>query len=382
MKSIYFDYNATTPIAPSVIEAMRPYLAERSGSPGAAYTDGLIAMEAVEQARERVAQALGADCEEIVFTSGGTEANNLALKGTLLDPARYHSGGNSRGHLVISAVEHDAVAEPARFLAQFDVDVTVVPTRSHGIVDPVEIEAALRSDTRLVSIVHANHEIGAIQPVAAIARLCREREILVHTDATQSLGKIRTQVDELHVDLLSISGHKIYGPKGIGALFVRRGTQLAPLLHGEGQEHGLRAGMENVPAVVGFAQAAHLAEKSVDEFDGRIRGLRDLLWDGLKRGIPELHLHGDPRRTLPNTLSVAFPGASGADLLASVPELSACAAELGPGRPTVASPTLRALHATPELAAGTVRFSLGWHTSSEEIERATELLCDAWERVR
>jgi cysteine desulfurase len=382
VKPIYLDYNATTPLAPSVREAMAPYWTERWANPSSAYPAGLAAMEAVEQARERVAQLLGAEADEIVFTSGGSEANNAALQGLMLDPARWTASQSSRGHLVISAIEHPSVAETARWLAQLDFEVTVVPPRELGRVDPADVAAAVRRDTRLVSVMHANNEIGAIQPIAEIARMCREHEVLLHTDAAQSVGKIRTRVDELQVDLLSLAGHKIYGPKGIGALFVRRGVPLSPLIHGGGQEHGLRAGTENVPLIVGLAQAAFLAHKSVEEFDGRIRALRDRLWNGLRSAIDGLQLYGDLDHCLPNTLCLSFPSVRGSDLLVAVPELSASTGSACHSRTSVASPTLRALHIAPEVAQGTVRLSLGWHTTSEEIERATALLVDAWHRLR
>lgn len=381
MKSIYLDYNATTPVAPSVKDAILPYLLEHFGNPSSPYAGGLAALEAVEEARERVAFLLGASSEEIVFTSGGTEANNLALKGVLLHPERFRNSGPSGLHMVISAIEHPAVAEPTRYLEQLGIQVSAVAPNAQGVVEPAAVQRALRPETVLVSVMHANNEIGTIQPIREIAELCRSRDILVHTDAAQSVGKISVNVEELQVDLLSLAGHKIYAPKGVGALYVRRGTDLAPWLHGGGQELGLRAGTENVPYLAGLAQAARLAVTSSQEFDGRIRELRDLLWQTLRDAISDLHCHGESAARLPNTLSVAFPGVRGADLLVAVPEISASTGSACHGRSGVGSATLRAIGATPELARGTVRFSLGWYTTAEEVDRAAQLLIDAWERL-
>lgn len=378
MRWIYLDYNATTPIAPSVQEAMLPYLAERYGNPASNHVLGRMCQEAMEDARGQLALLIGADRDEILFTSGGTEANNLALKGLLL---KYSPGGG--GHLVISAIEHAAVAEPARFLERLGYDVSVVPCNRQGLVDPAMIAAALRDDTLLVSVMHANNEIGTIQPLRDIAALCHERDILVHTDAAQTVGKLRVNVDELEVDMLSITGHKLYAPKGVGALFVRRGIALEPVIHGAGHEGGMRAGTENVAAIVGLGRAAVLAGKSLEESAVRLEGLRDRLLDRLRHEIgPDLMVHGEFAPRLPNTLSVAFPKIAGEELLARTTEICASTGAACHLHSSGMSPTLAAIGLDIEDARGTIRFSVGWYTTDEEVDRAADMLIAAWEDLR
>lgn len=378
MRWIYLDYNATTPIAPSVQESMLPFLAERYGNPSSNHVLGRVCQEALEDARSQVASLLGADRDEIIFTSGGTEANNLAIKGVLLKHGR--SGG---GHLVLSAIEHAAVIEPARFLERLGYDVTLVGCNRQGVIDPRSVAAALRHDTLLVSVMHANNEIGSIQPIREIAQLCHEHEILVHTDAAQSVGKIRTHVDELEVDLLSIAGHKLYAPKGVGALFVRRGVALEPVLHGAGHEGGLRAGTENVASIAALGRACSLAGKSLAEAGERLTLLRDRLLNHLRGEIgPELMVHGEFAQRLPNTLSVSFPRVAGADLLARTPEICASTGAACHHHTTAMSPTLAAIGLEMPDARGTIRFSVGWYTTEEEIDRAANLLIAAWEDLK
>ncbi|QDU26444.1 Cysteine desulfurase [Anatilimnocola aggregata] len=378
MRHLYLDYNSTTPIAPSVQESMLPFLAEHFGDPANNHSTGRACREAVADARGQLAHLLGADAEEIVFTSGGTESNNLALLGTML---RHQPGAG--GHLIISAIEHDSVAEPAKFLERLGYDVTVVGVTGQGVVQPSAIQAALRDDTVLASIMHANHETGVIQPLRQIAEFCHARNVLLHTDASQSVGKIRTFVDELDVDLLTVAGHKVYAPKGIGALFVRRGVPLEPLLRGSGQERGLRGGIENTPAIVGLGRAAMLAARALEESPDRLEQLRDQLFSLLQAAIgDELILHGQLATRLPNTLSLSFPGVAAHELLARVPEL--CAHTCG-GSHTDAranSPTLAAMGIDPQTARQTLRLSLGWYTAPEDISRAANLLLGAWESLR
>jgi cysteine desulfurase len=378
MRQLYFDYSATTPIAPSVQAAMSPLLAEHYGDPSSSHALGRAAAEAIEDARGQLALMLGADPDEIVFTSGGTESNNLAIKGTML--ALAPAAG---GHLIISAIEHASVFEPARFLERLGYDVTIAGVSGQGVVQPAAVRAAIRPDTRLVSVMHANGEVGSIQPLRAIAAICHEHEIPLHTDASQSFGKIRTLVDELEVDLLSISGHKCYAPKGVGALYVRRGVQLEPLLHGGGQEAGLRGGTENVTSIVGLGRAAALAQHSLDQNRDRLIALRDRLWQHLVEAVGSgLVMHSALTDRLPGVLSVSFPGASGQELLARIPELCACADFAGHGLGNVPSPTLAAMGVTADQARGTVRLSLGWYTTDDEVVRATSLLLEAWEAIR
>jgi cysteine desulfurase len=378
MRSLYLDYNATTPLAPSVREAMLPFFGEHYGDPSSSHALGRAATEAMEDARGQVASLLGADPEEIVFTSGGTESNNLALLGLAL-----RGGRSAGGHLVISEFEHDSVAQPARFLERLGFDVSLVPVTGQGVVQPAAVRRLLRDETLLVSIMHANHEVGAIQPVKQIADICHEAGVHFHTDAAQTIGKIRTQVDELEVDLLSLTGHKFYGPKGVGALFVRQGVGLEPHLHGTGQESGLRAGTENVAGIVGLGAAASLAAKSLERSQERLAELRDKLLAALRAGIgEELVVFGELASRLPGTLAVSFPAASAYDLLARVPELCAATGSAPHSGTQAVSPTFAAMGVKPATARGFVRLSLGWTTSEDEIERAASLLVGAWEAVR
>ena len=378
MRQLYLDYNATTPVAPSVQEAMLPFLGEHFGNPSSSHALGRACHEAVSDARSQVANLLGCNPDEIVFTSGGTEANNLALKGVLL-----RNGVSAGGHLVISAFEHPSVAEPAKFLERLGFDVSLVPVTAQGIVQPASVRSVLRRDTLLVSIMHANNEVGTIQPLRQIAEICHERDIPLHTDASQSVGKIRTLVDELEVDLLTIAGHKLYAPKGVGALYVRQGIALEPVMHGAGHEAGLRAGTENVPYIVGLGRAAYLASKGLDASHERLLMLRDRLWNDLLRSIGDgLVLHGKNSPRLPNTLNISFPDVSAHELLARVPELCASTGSACHSETAAISPTLAAMNVPTERARGTIRLSLGWYTSEEEIDRAASLLIGAWEAMR
>ncbi|MBW3596744.1 MAG: cysteine desulfurase [Planctomycetes bacterium] len=379
MRPLYLDYNATTPIAPSVQEAMLPFLAEHFGNPSSTHALGRACREAIEDARSRIAALLGTDPDEIVFTSGGTESNNVAIKGVML-----REPPSAGGHLVISAIEHPAVTAPAGWLREWGYGVTVVPCNRQGVVEPERIAEALRPQTRLVSIMHANNETGVVQPIRRIAEICRRAGVLLHTDAAQSVGKIRTHVDELGVDLLTLAGHKVYAPKGIGALYIRSGVAVDPVIHGAGQEAGLRPGTENVPYIVGLGQAALLAHKSLDRSTERMASLRDLLARRLSDPIgPELTINGDGAERLPNTLSVSFPGVVGGELLGRIPELYASTgAACHSDAPEHISATLAAMGLSAEQARGTIRLSVGWYTSEEEIDRAADLLLGAWEALK
>jgi len=377
MRQLYFDFNTTTPMAPSVQEAMLPYLAQHFGDPIGSHPLSRAAAEAVADARNQVASLLGADNDEIIFTSGGTESNNLALKGLMLN-----AGTIGNGHLIISAIEHASVSKSAAFLERLGFDVTVVGVTGQGVVQPSSIKAAIRPDTLLVSVIHANHEIGTIQPLKQIAEICHQRQVLLHTDASQTVGKIRTFVDELDVDLLSLSGHKFYAPKGIGALYIRRGALLEPLFHGDGQESGLRSGIENVPSIVALGKACSLAQKCLDESQERLLMLRDRLWNQLQRGIGDnLTLHGTLATRLPNTLCLAFPKVEAQSLLELIPELCVSTGAAPYTNTTTISPTLAAMGIGGDQARSTIRLSIGWYTSEEEIDRVSNLLIDAWERL-
>ena len=378
MRHLYLDYNATTPIAPSVQEAMLPFLAERFGNPASSHVLGRACLEALEDARERVAALLGCDAEEILFTSGGTESNNLAIKGVAL-----RGGRSAGGHLVISAIEHASVVEPARFLEGLGYDVSIVPVTGQGVVQPAAIRSAIRADTLLVSVMLANNEIGTIQPLKQIAAICHDAGVPLHTDAVQAAGKIRIHVDELGVDLLSLAGHKMYAPKGVGALYVRQGVALEPLLHGAGHEAGLRAGTENVAGIVALGVAAALAAKSLDASQERLTALRDRMHTALRSGIGAgLIVHGQLAPRLPNTLSLSFPGVNSCEMLNRIPELCASTGSASLGETEAMSPTLAAMGVAAVVARGTIRLSLGWYTTEEEIDRATSLLLGAWEAER
>ena len=373
MKQIYLDYNATTPIAPSVYEAMVPYLTRYCGNPSSHHAQGRICHQAIEDAREQVSSLLGAITDEVFFTSGGTESNNLAILGATQTEYGY------AGHIIISAVEHPATTEPAAFLKRMGCEVSIVPTDHQGIVNVGAVAAAMQENTTLVSIMHANNEIGTIQPIQEISGLCRSQGVLLHTDAAQSIGKIRTQVDELGVDLLSLAGHKVYAPKGIGALYVRRGTRLRPVVYGAGHEKGLRPGTENVAYIAGLGQAATLANLGLGENQERLTTLRERLFRGLAQKIDSLTFNGPAEQRLPNTLSVNFPNVIGQELLDRVPELCASTGSACHSGTTSLSATLQAIGLSPEIARGTVRLSLGWQTSEEDVDHAIDMLEQSWQ---
>ncbi len=375
MRQIYLDYNATTPIAPSVVEMMNPFLSGHYGNPSSSHSMGRAAKEAIEDSRVKVAGLLGCDRDEIVFTSGGTESNNLAIKGTMLQWAPKDA------HLVISAIEHPAVVAPAKFLERLGYEVTIVGCDAHGFVHPSSIEAALKPETKLVSVMHANNEIGTIQPIRQIAEICHGKGVLLHTDASQSVGKVLTYVDQLDVDLLTVACHKFYGPKGVGALFVREGVSIEPLLHGASHERGMRGGTENTPYIVGMGQAAHLAANCIDESSESMTKLRNRLNDHLANGIPGLQVNGLKAARLPNTLSVIFPGVSGQAILKRVPEICASTGSACHSSGLVSSATLSAMGMSAEEMEGAVRFCVGWYSSEEEVDRAGNLLIDAWENL-
>jgi len=374
---VYLDYNATTPVDSAVADAIEPYLREHFGNPSSSHIYGRRAQEAVEQARLRVATLIGAQPEEIIFTGCATEANNLALRGVtraLRDQGR---------HMITCTVEHPAVAQPCKRLEEDGWEVTVVPVDRFGQVRPGDIEKAIRKDTTLVSIMHANNEVGTIQPVEEIAAIAKRHGVLVHTDAAQSAGKIPVNVDTLGVDLLTLAGHKFYATKGVGALYVRRGTPIKPLLVGAGHEHGLRPGTENVPAIVGFGKAAELAMGRAHTDVSDLLELRDHLHQLLERGVPGLTLNGHPSQRLPNTLNLSFPDVDGRVLLSLVADRvaasvgSACHEE-----GDTASGVLGAMGITAEQARGAIRLSLGHPTTRSEIEHVAAILVAAWHKRR
>lgn len=378
MKLIYLDYNATTPVAPSVIESMLPFLQEHYGNPSSSHWLGRACQEAIEDARSAVASLLGADREEIYFTSGGTESNNLAIKGV----ATYGLPV-AAGHLVVSSIEHPAVVEPMEYLQQLGFTVTVVPSDAHGVVRPEQVEAAIQSDTILVSIMHANNEIGVIQPLKEISDVCRSAEVLLHTDAAQSVGKVSVRVDDLGVDLLTVAGHKMYAPKGVGALYVRRGVAIEPVLHGAGHEGGLRPGTENVASIVALGRAARMVAKGYEEAGDRMAFLRDQIQNKITKALGEnASVNGEKASRLPNTLSINFHEVAGKELLKRCPEIAASTGAACHGETVSMSNTLASLGVPPSHASGCIRLSIGWQTSEEEIDRAGEMLVSAYESLR
>ncbi len=373
---VYLDYNATTPLDPAVVEAMLPYFKDGFGNPSSTHIYGKTAHDAVDQGRRDVADLLGAKPEEIIFTSGGTEASNLAIKGVVFAKLRGWFGRWAKGaHIITSAIEHPATVQPCEFLKRLGCTITVVPVDREGLVDPDAVRKAITRGTTLISIMHANNEVGTLQPIREIARIARARGVLVHTDAAQSVGKVAVIVEELGVDLLSVAGHKVYAPKGVGVLYVRKGVTLEPLLHGAGHEGGRRAGTENVPCLVGMGTACTLARKSLPQATQRLQELRDRLWTRLRAGLGErVALNGHPTLRLPNTLNVSFAGWVGADLLQATPEIAASTGSACHEGQVNQSPVLCAMGVPPELGKGAVRLSVGRFTTEDEIDRAAEVL--------
>lgn len=368
---IYLDHNATTPLLPEVVDAMLPYLREHFGNPSSGHLFGQRAHRAVEEAREQVAQLIGCEADEVIFTSGGTEANNLAIRGVI-------EAAGSAGEVVTSSVEHPATAQPCAWLEQRGTTVTRLGVDATGRVREDEAARAITDATTLVTVMHSNNETGTLQPIAAISQAARAAGALVHTDAAQSLGKVPVNVQQLGVDLLSCAGHKLYAPKGVGALYIRRGTPIAPFTLGAGHERGLRPGTENVASIVGLGQAALAARRDLDEVAERMRYLRDLLWSRLSAAIPNLALNGHPELRLPNTLNVRFPGVTGDAVLAGAPEVAASTGSACDAGQTSASAVILAMGIPAEQAVGALRLSLGRDSDETQMLRAAHALIESW----
>ncbi len=370
MQTIYLDYNATTPLDPSVVESMKPALYHLFGNPSSSHLPGIEARKLVEKAREQVAGLLNSLPEEIVFTSGGTESNNHAIKGIAYASAR------SGNHIITSTIEHPATLEVCKYLQQKGYDISYINVDSRGIINLDELESAIRKDTILITVMHANNEIGSIQPVPEISQLARKHKIPFHTDAAQSAGKIPVDVQQLGVDLLSLAGHKIYGPKGIGALYIRSGLTIEKLIHGADHEQNRRAGTENVPQITGLGKACEIAKRDLEINRQTMQMTRDALFDFIRQSIPEVQWNGDPENCLPNTLSLSFPGVDAQLILSGLEGVAASAGAACHAESTDISHVLDAIGLTGEQSIGTIRFSTGKNTTKEEISSASRMIID------
>jgi len=370
MCRIYLDHAATTPTHPDVVKAMLPFFTDAFGNPSSIYSYGQEAKAAVEKARTKTAELIGARSEEIVFTSGGTEADNFALKGVA------YANGHKGNHIITTSIEHHAVMEVCKFLGRRGFTITYLPVDEYGLVDPDDVRKAITTKTMLISIIHANNEVGTIEPVSEIGKIAKEAEVFFHTDAVQTVGHIPVNVDELKVDLLSISAHKFYGPKGVGALYVRKGTKLVPLMQGGEQEKMRRAGTENVPAVAGLGKAVELAGQEMDKEAERLVGLRDKLIKGLMDKVDHIRLNGHPTTRLPNNINVSVDFVEGESMLLNL-DLEGICASTGSACSSASlepSHVLLALGLSPEQAHGSLRFTLGRENSEEDMERVLDVL--------
>jgi cysteine desulfurase len=377
IKPIYLDYNGTTPHAPEVVAAMRPFLEVEFGNPSSSHWYGIVPKQAVESARKQVAGILNCRPQELFFTSGGTESNNHAIRGTV---RALRARGN---HIITSAFEHPAVLEVCRYLEKDDFETTFLPVSADGLVDPAEIEKAIRPTTILITIMHANNEVGTIQPIARISQIAKEHGIVMHTDAAQSVGKIPTDVQDLGVDLLSVAGHKVYAPKGIGALYVRPPLKPEKFCHGAGQEWGWRAGTENVLEIVGLGKACEVAAQDLQPNMAHMQRLRDRLQEGLTVVLTDIRLNGHSVRRLPNTLSLSFKGVEANRILEEIGlEVAASAGAACHSDTVEISHVLEAMGVPLEWAKGTLRFSIGRMTTAEEIDKAIEIVENAVKKSR
>ncbi|MDQ1238848.1 MAG: cysteine desulfurase [Thermodesulfobacteriota bacterium] len=375
---IYLDYNATTPHDPEVIEATMPFLTNHFGNPSSSHWYGIQTKRAVEKARGQVASLLKCHSVEIIFTSGGTESNNYAIKGVAFG---HQDQGN---HIITSQIEHPAVIEVCKFLEERGFDVTYLPVDSLGMVKLSDVEMAITPQTVLITIMHANNEVGTIQPIEEISKLARRHGIVMHTDAAQSAGKISMDINTLEVDLLSVAGHKLYAPKGVGALYIRQGVRLEKLLHGAAQEGGKRAGTENVLEIAGLGKACEIAERDLQKNTKHMIEMRDNLYRGLRETVKDVQLNGHPSERLPNTLNVSFKGVNAGELLAEIHEMVAVSAGSAchSSEQISISPVLQAMKVEPEWAIGTIRFSVGKFTTAAEINQATQIVSAALIKMR
>ncbi|MCD6358657.1 MAG: cysteine desulfurase NifS [Dehalococcoidia bacterium] len=378
MKRIYLDYAATTPAHPEVVKAMQSYYSNAFGNSSSIHSYGQETREAIEIARKKVAALINARSEEIIFTSGGTEADNLALKGIA------YTSKDRGNHIITSSIEHHAVMETCDFLKEQGFRITCVPVDKYGLINPEDVKKAITDKTILISIMHANNEVGTIQPIAEIGKLAREADILFHTDAVQTVGHIPVDVNEIRADLLSTSAHKLYGPKGVGALYVRKGTKITSLLHGGEQENRRRAGTHNTPAIVGFGKAAELAQKELQHESKHLTSLRNKLINGLQKQVEHIYLNGHPTKRLPNNANIRVDFVEGEAMLLSL-DLEGIAISTGSACSSSnlkPSHILTAIGLQPDQAHSSLRLSLGRETTEEDIGRVLEVLPQIIARLR
>jgi len=376
MNTIYLDYNATTPVHERVFTAMVPYLRDHFGNPSSNHIYGQVNKEAISKARAQVAQLLGCEPREVVFTSGGSESNNCAIKGVAW------ANRDKGNHIITSVVEHPAVINPCRYLEKQGYRVTYMSVDKYGRVNPADVEAAVTKETILITIMHANNEVGTIQPISAIGEIARKKGIVFHTDAAQSVGKVPTGVDELQVNLLTMAGHKFYGPKGIGALYIRQGTIIDSFIHGAGHEHGSRAGTENVAFDVALGAASELAYNGMEKNQERLVTLRDLFYNLISENVDDVVLNGHPTERLPNTLNLSFGGVFGAAVLAELPEIAASTGSACHDGSGELSGVLKAMGVEPAYGFGSIRFSLGKDTTEEDVRFASGLVARKVNEIR
>ncbi len=366
MKPIYLDYNATTPIDPLVAEEMIPFLKEFFGNPSSGHIFGQITKKAVNKARIQVASLIGCNTDDLIFTSGGSESNNYAIKGIA---GAYRNRGN---HIITSSIEHPAVTEVCRYLEGQGCRITYLPVDKYGLVKPTDVEDAITKETILVTIMHANNEVGTIEPIAEIAEIAHEHNIFVHSDCAQSIGKVPVDINDLGVDLLSIAGHKLYAPKGIGALYVKPGINLEKQIHGANHEMNMRAGTENVIEIVGLGKACELIKEEKEKIGESLKKFRDKFESGLKERFPDIKINGHPEKRLPNTSSISFRGLEADKVLDQLTDIAASAGAACHSDSVKISSVLEAMNVPLEYAKGTIRFSVGRFTTESDIDKALQ----------
>lgn len=375
MKRIYLDHAATTPVDKKVLQTMRPYFSEKYGNASSPHSIGQEANEALQESRKKVAQLINATADEIIFTGSGTESDNMAIKGVAFR--------EENGHIITSSIEHPAVLETCKYLEKKGFTVTYLPVDKHGLVNPQDVEEAIRKNTILITIMHANNEIGTIEPIKKIGEIAAEHNVLFHTDAVQSVGKIPINMDEINVDMLSISAHKIYGPKGVGALYIKKGTKITPLFHGGGHENGLRSSTENTAGIVGLGKACELAQKRMKKDNSRIKKLRDKLIKNISR-IEESYLNGHPEKRLVNNVHFRFEAIEGESLVMTLSDkgIAASTGSACSSKKLKASHVLLAIGLNPQQAHGSLRLTLGKDNTGEEIDYACEVIPEVVEKLR